>query len=113
MAITPDGTWLATGGGRTVRIWDTASWTQKATLTGHEDRVGAMAIAPDGTWLATTGGIFSGGTVQIWDVTTGRALAMMRVDNAVLTCAWIDPRRIAVGGNAGLYMFDFLAGTAS
>ena len=78
MAIAPDGTWLATGTGtgtsgtgpvRTVRIWDTASWTQKATLTSHGG-VGAMAIAPDGTWLATTGGISGTGpvrTVRIWD----------------------------------------------
>ena len=29
-----------------------------------------MAIAPDGTWLATSDGIFSGGTVRIWDTQT-------------------------------------------
>ena len=45
-----------------MQIWDTASWTQKATLTGHGG-VGAMAIAPDGTWLATaTAGRCGSGT---------------------------------------------------
>ena len=36
VAIAPDGTWLATGGGDgTVRIWDPATGQQRATLTGH------------------------------------------------------------------------------
>ena len=38
VAIAPDGTWLATGSdlfsSRTVRIWDTASWTQKTAPAG-------------------------------------------------------------------------------
>ena len=65
IAIAPDGTWLATGGDDgTVRIWDAASWTQKAALTATRAGVNAVAIAPDGTWLATGS---SDGTVRIWD----------------------------------------------
>ena len=56
VAIAPDGTWLATGGGEdgTVRTW-AADGTPRATLTGHDGPVNAVAIAPDGTWLATAG----------------------------------------------------------
>jgi WD40 repeat protein len=115
VAIAPDGTWLATVGGAVpnremVQIWDTASWAQKATLTIDEGGVNAIAIVPDGTLLAIGG---NDGTLRISNVATGSALAMMRVDSVIRTCAWIDSRGIVGGGNAGLYMFDFLAGAAT
>jgi WD40 repeat protein len=55
VAISPDGTWLATGSSdRTARTW-AADGTPRATLTGHDGPVNAVAISPDGTWLATGG----------------------------------------------------------
>ena len=63
VAIAPDGTWLATGGGDgTVRTW-AADGTPRATLTGHDGPVRAVAIAPDGTWLATGS---DDGTARTW-----------------------------------------------
>jgi len=44
----------------------------------------AVAVAPDGSWLAS--GSWDG-EVRIWDVTTGRAQALMRVDNNIRACA--------------------------
>jgi WD40 repeat protein len=70
VAVAPDGTWLATRSDRTVRICDTATGQERATLTVHDAdslRPIAIAVAPDGSWLAS-----SGKTVQIWDTTTGR-----------------------------------------
>ncbi|MEV1178566.1 NB-ARC domain-containing protein, partial [Nonomuraea sp. NPDC049784] len=65
MAIAPDGTWLATGGSdKTVLVWDTATWQQRAVLTSHIGKVSAAAVAPDGTWLAIGD---HAGTVLIWD----------------------------------------------
>ena len=54
------GTWLATAGaarlgGGMVRIWDTASRTQRATPTIDKGGVNAIAIVPDGNWLAIGG----------------------------------------------------------
>ncbi|MFD8079282.1 NB-ARC domain-containing protein, partial [Streptomyces sp. NPDC059718] len=69
VAISPDGTWLATASGdRAVRIWDRATGTCTSTLTGHTDRVCSVAISPDGTWLATASGDRA---VRIWDRATG------------------------------------------
>ena len=51
MAIAPDGTWLASGGGDgSVRIWDPATGQQRAELehSGRGGGVTAVAIAPDG-----------------------------------------------------------------
>ena len=63
MAISPDGTWLATAShDGTVRTW-AADGTPRAVLTGHHGAVRAVAISPDGTWLATAG---SDGTVRTW-----------------------------------------------
>ena len=36
----------------------------------------------------------------------------MRVDNAISACAWIGSGGLVIGGKAGLYIFDFLTGTA-
>jgi WD40 repeat protein len=108
LAVAPDGTWLASGGADgTVRIWDVAAGTQRAVLTGHRGSVYAVAIAPDGAWVAG-GGVDR--AVRIWSAASGQAAAMMRVDSVVSACAWIGSGGFAIGGDAGLYAFDFLTG---
>jgi hypothetical protein len=37
---------------------------------------------------------------------------MMRVDDTIITCAWLGTGGIAVGGTAGLYAFDYLTDPA-
>ncbi|MEV5358052.1 NB-ARC domain-containing protein [Streptomyces sp. NPDC052693] len=75
VAISPDGTWLATTShDTTTRIWDRATGTCTATLTGHTNRVYSVAISPDGTWLATTS---HDRTVRIWDRATGTCTATL------------------------------------
>ncbi len=84
----------------------------------HKTRVGkghtgpviavAVAVAPDGSWLASGS---RDGTVRIWDAATGQARARMRVDNGINACAWVGTSGLAARGPAGLYLFDFLAGT--
>ncbi|MEV6576147.1 NB-ARC domain-containing protein [Streptomyces sp. NPDC051577] len=74
VVISPDGTWLASGSDRTVRIWDRATGTQSAVLTGHTGPVSSVAISPDGTWIASAG---EDGAVRIWDLATGTQTAVL------------------------------------
>ena len=75
VAIAPDGTWLASGGGDgSVRIWDPATGQQRAASPATPAAVRAVAIAPDGTWLASGGDDRS---VRIWDLATGRQRAAL------------------------------------
>ena len=69
VAIAPDGSWLAVGIGLRIRIWDTATKTERARSdVGRAGWVTAMAVSPDGDWLAT--GSKDRG-VLIWDAATG------------------------------------------
>ncbi len=65
LAISPDGTTLATGSqDRNVRLWDLDTRTNFATLE-HDDKVWMVSFSPDGTILASSEG---GGTVSLWSV---------------------------------------------
>jgi len=48
------------------------------------------------------------GTVWIWDVATGQPRAFMRLDSDIAACAWLGRQGLAVGGTAGLYLFDLM-----
>ena len=106
LAVAPDGTWLASAGDdRTIRIWEIPSGKTRHVLSGHTGLVATLAAAPDGTWLA------SGGwdkAVRIWSMPGGQCQAMMRLDNSADGMTWLDTTALAIGGTAGIYLFDFL-----
>ncbi len=69
IAIAPDGSWLAIGIGSSVRMWDTATKTERRRSdVGQAGWVTAVAISPKGDWIAT--GSKSRGLL-IWDAATG------------------------------------------
>ncbi|MEU2675152.1 NB-ARC domain-containing protein, partial [Streptomyces sp. NPDC007164] len=73
LAISPDGAWIVSAGDdKTVRIWDRATGTQTAELTGHTGWVRSVAISPDGAWIVSAG---DDKTVRIWDRATGTQTA--------------------------------------
>ncbi len=102
VAIEPGGAWLATGGGHdgTVRLWDSATAVELATLESPSGRVRAVAIARDGAWLAVGHG---DGTVRIWDPAAGRNTTTLtgrsRPANAVALAP--DADWLAVGHGDG------------
>lgn len=70
IAVSPDGTRLATGEfDTTVRFWDAATGALLQTLFGHASQVVSVAYSPDGSYLASGS---EDGTVKLWESATGR-----------------------------------------
>jgi hypothetical protein len=88
VAVAPDGSWLASAGGNTVRIWDVATGRERATLEDPTNWVETVAVAPDGSWLASGGG---DRTVRIWDVTAGRERAVLTGHACVVRAVAVAP----------------------
>lgn len=72
LALSPDGTLLASGGHATavggVGVWHTATAKQVQTLLGHSETVNTVAFSPDGTVLASGS---EDNTVRLWSLAAG------------------------------------------
>ncbi|MBE8475546.1 NB-ARC domain-containing protein [Streptomyces justiciae] len=100
VAIAPDSTWLVTTGSADGgRVWDRASGTCTATVTGHTGG-GPVAIAPDGMWLAIGS---HDGKVRIWDRASGTCTASLTNDTDAVWAVAISPDGtwLATGGRDG------------
>ncbi|MEO3819204.1 trypsin-like peptidase domain-containing protein [Plantactinospora sp. B24E8] len=74
VALSPDGSLLAAGGGdNSVRVWQTATGRRVAVLNGHEKYVTSTSFSPSGRLLASGS---ADGTVRLWDVRAGRAASV-------------------------------------
>ncbi len=74
LAISPDGTTLATGSlDHTIKLWNLATGELLSTLTGHSSVVLSLAFSPDGKTLASASNMeFQDGNIKLWDVDTAR-----------------------------------------
>jgi len=75
VAFSPDCSLLASVcDDRTVRLWNTATGQERATLRSQDGRgPRSIAFSPDNKWLA---GAYSDNTVKIWNLATGRYQAV-------------------------------------
>jgi WD40 repeat protein len=96
--FSPDGSRLAASGpGNAVQVWDVASGSQVATLSGHGAPIAALAFSPDGAWLASGD---NGGVALVWDVAQQREAGRLSGHRGgVRALAFhADNNTLAVGG---------------
>ncbi len=90
LAFSPDGSQLAAGGYRVVRLVDPKSGTVTRTIAGVADQVQALAWSSDGTKLAAAGGVpGKSGEVVIFDAATWKPLVTLAGHSEVVyAVAW-------------------------
>lgn len=100
LAFSPSGRQLASGGFRTVKIWDRNDSFRHAELPAAEADIRALAVSNDGS-LAAIGQ--ADGKVQIYDVASGQVLRTLAGLSAAATgLAWSpDAGRLVGGANDG------------
>jgi WD40 repeat protein len=75
-------------GAEPLRVWDTTSGNQIATLAGHDGFVVDGQLSPDGKLAVTFSEI--DGTARLWDIDMGHQLAVLRRGDRV-SCAAFSP----------------------
>jgi WD40 repeat protein len=97
VAVSPDSSKIASGGGGALRVWDANSGELLATLGDKIVGTAVIAFSPDGTRLA---GANWDGTIRVWELATGLERAKLGGhDGQVLSLAWSpDGRTLASGG---------------
>ncbi|MTJ28719.1 WD40 repeat domain-containing protein [Aphanizomenon sp. UHCC 0183] len=64
MAVTPDGKTLISGSGKTIKIWDLGTGTEKFTVKGHRSSVNEIVLTPDGITVISS----CDDKIKIWDL---------------------------------------------
>jgi WD40 repeat protein len=71
LAFSPDGRWLACGGGEMVTVFDTSDFGRHLFVRGNLAR--GVAFSPNSRWLAFSS--VQQGVVTLWDVVSNREVA--------------------------------------
>jgi WD40 repeat protein len=104
LAYAPNGRLLAYGRPLgTVKVWDTKTRKEVATLKSHKEAASSLAWSHDGRWLASG---YRDGTVKIWNVSAARERASFKAHAPWLfqvPCLLFskDDKLLATAGPAG------------
>jgi cellulose biosynthesis protein BcsQ/WD40 repeat protein len=117
LAVTPDGTWLATARGTTARLCHLGAPKPAETwryLAGARKAITVVALSDDNHWLVTGEG---DGTARLWDLTTpdpAAAPVVLRGRDVIPTAAAfrVDGRQLALaGGESRVLLWGLTAPT--
>jgi len=100
MAFSPDGNYIAAGGGNTVRIWDVESGKQIARLKLELETgpVHTLAFSPDGSRIVVAHDDVDS-VVEIWDIQSGqKILVVSNRQQKNLNYAVVSSKRLLARG---------------
>jgi WD40 repeat protein len=99
VVISHDGRIAVSGGvGRTLRVWDLPSGTQRHLLRGHAGTIFSIALSEDATLAVSAS---EDRTVRCWDLRAGRLLATFTGELRMTTCALSPDGRAVIAGDGG------------
>jgi RNA polymerase sigma factor (sigma-70 family) len=104
-AFSPDGKWMATGGGdqekgiHFARLWDVTAQKELRRFRAGDGHIGALAFSADGATLAGGGG---DARLHLWDVATGKEQRTYpRIGRAIRSVAFApDGKAVAAAGDS-------------
>ncbi|NTX08560.1 WD40 repeat domain-containing protein [Myxococcus sp. CA040A] len=108
LSFHPSGRWLASGGSdSTLRIWDTATWTQVERIAS-DGYVDTVEFSPDGEWIAWA--VFEG--IAVADTRTWTRLPGSRGEGRYSQVAWLGTSRLGLLSYNRVEVVDVREGTS-
>jgi hypothetical protein len=105
-AVSPDGSFIVSAGGHTLKVWDAATGRERATLAGHTEPVYACAISPDGSFIVSAS---RDNTLKVWDAAKGQERATLTGHTDLLKACAVSPDGsfiVSAGADKTLKVWD-------
>lgn len=100
VAFSADGKILASGGSdKVIKLWDTRTWTEISTLTGHSYAIASLAFSPVEPCLISTGG----NTIKLWKLDTDEQITFAASCAPRSVCFNANGQTFATGGLKGAF----------